>query len=115
MQFDRVAHWQPLNPPASDVTASEQKSPKQVTVSVVSPERERLGDARRHAHGPEAQAEGRGLEEEDGRARRRVASAPAGVPATIEIPVAGKGKKLIKKALKAGKEAEGHGHRDGDR
>ena len=100
-----IPDWQPLNPPAVDVTAGEQKSPKQVTVTVVSQNENASAtlDGTLKAPKPKAAASKKKTVELDA----VTVQLQPGVPQTVEIPVAGKGKKLIKKRSRAGKKPKG--------
>ncbi len=102
---DEDPDWQPLNPPAIDVSAGEQKSPKHVTVTVVSQNENAsvtLGGTLQAPKPKAATSKKKTVTLEP----LTLALQP-GVPVTVDIPVAGNGKKLLKRALKAGKKPKG--------
>jgi hypothetical protein len=102
---DESPSSQPLNAPVLDLTAGKQKSPKRVTVTVVSQNENAAAtlDGTLKAPKPKATASKKKTVQLDAVSLQL----EAGVPATVEIPVAGKGKNLLKKALKAGKKPKG--------
>jgi Tol biopolymer transport system component len=104
---DESPSWQPLNPPLLDVTAGKQKSPKAVTVTVVSQNENATatldGSLRAPKPKPKASASKKKTVELDA----VTVQLQPGVPQTVQIPVAGKGRKLIKESLKAGRKPKG--------
>jgi Tol biopolymer transport system component len=102
---DTFPDWQPLNPPALDVTVEKQKSTKAVIATIVSQNENATAtlDGSLKAPKPKAAASKKKTVELDA----VTVQLQPGVPVTVEIPVAGKGKKLIKKALRAGKKPKG--------
>ena len=102
---DTDPDWQPLNPPAIDISAGRQKSPKRVTVTVVSQNENATATLGGTLRAPKPKV--------SVSRKKTVTLEPLkielqpGVPTTVDIPVAGMGKKLLKKALKAGKKPKG--------
>jgi len=107
MQFDLNPTWQPLNPPAIEVTAGKQKSPKFVTATVISQNENATvsldGTLKAAKPKPKASASKKKTVELDA----VTLQLQTGVAQTVQVPVAGKGKKLIKKSLKAGRKPKG--------
>jgi dipeptidyl aminopeptidase/acylaminoacyl peptidase len=104
---DESPSWQPLNPPQIDVTTGKQKSAKSVTVTVASQNENATvtldGTLKAAKPRPKAFASKKKTVKLDA----VIVQLQPGVPQTVDIPVAGKGKKLIKKARKAGKPPKG--------
>jgi Tol biopolymer transport system component len=101
------ADWQPLNPPVIDLTAGKQRSAKKVTVTVVSESENATatldGTLSAKKPKPKAAASKKKTVELDA----VTLQLQPGVPVTVDVPVAGKGAKLLKKSLKAGKKPKG--------
>jgi TolB protein len=97
--------WQPVNPPVLEVTVGKQKSTKAVSATVVSQNENATVtlDGTLRAPRPKAAVSKKKTVELDA----VTVQLQPGVPVTVEIPVAGKGRKLIKRALKAGKKPKG--------
>ena len=105
---DESPSWQPLNPPLINfLEGGKQKSPKRVTVTVVSQNEDATatldGTIRAAKPKPKAAVSKKKTVELDA----VTVELQPGIPVTVQIPVAGKGKKIIKKSLKAGKRPKG--------
>jgi hypothetical protein len=104
---DEAPDYQPLNPPAIDVTAGQQKSAKKVTVTVISHNENATvtldGTLTAKKPKPKAAASKKKTVELDAVSLQL----EPGVPVDVEVPVAGKGSKLLKRSLKAGKKPKG--------
>lgn len=101
--------WQALNPPVIDLSARRQKSAKRVTITVVSQNENATVTLGGTLRAPKPKRKPKAAASK----KKTVALEPVsvqlqpGVPVTVDISVAGKGPKLIKKALKAGKRPKG--------
>ncbi len=107
MQYDTAPAWQPLNPPAIDLAAGKQKSPKHVTVSVVSQNENASVTLDGSLKAPQPKAGATASKKKTVQLDAVTIQLQPGQPVTVDIPVAGKGKKLVKRALKAGKKPKG--------
>jgi Tol biopolymer transport system component len=99
--------WQPLNSPAIDVTAGKQKSPKHVTVTVVAQTEDATTTLGGTLSAPKPKPKAGASKKKTVSLEPVSVQLQSGVPATVDIPVAGNGSKLLKKALKAGKRPKG--------
>jgi hypothetical protein len=102
---DESPNSQPINPPLLFLEVGKQKSAKRVTATLVSQNENAtvMLDGTLKAPKPKATASKKKTVELDAVS----VQLQPGVPVTVEIPVAGKGGKLIKRALKAGKKPKG--------
>jgi WD40 repeat protein len=104
---DESPSWQPLNPPLVGVTAGKQKSPKFVTATVVSQNENAAATLDGTLKAPKPKPKASVSKKKTVELDAVTIQLQPGVPVAVQIPVAGKGKKLIKKSLKAGKKPKG--------
>jgi TolB protein len=107
--LDFFPDWQPLNPPQIDVTVAKQKSPKFVTATVVSQNENATVtlDGTLRAPKPKPKPKASASKKKTVELDAVTLQLQPGVPQTVQVPVAGKGNKLLKKSLKAGKKPKG--------
>jgi Tol biopolymer transport system component len=106
-EFYASPDWQALNAPAIDATAGKQKSPNQVTVSVVSQNENATATLDGTLKAPKPKPRASASKKKTVELDSVTVQLEPGVPVTADIPVAGKGKKLIKKSRRAGKKPKG--------
>jgi Tol biopolymer transport system component len=104
---DFWTNWQPLNPPKCDLSgAAKQKSPKRVTVTVNCSENATVA-ASGELKAPQPKLGAAGSKSKLVTLDPVTTQVGAGTPTTITLATPKKGRRLLKKALKAGKKPKG--------
>jgi len=106
-EIDFWTSWQPLNPPKCDLSGEpKQKSPKQVIVTVTCPENASVA-ASGELKAPKPKLGVAASRKKTVTLDPVTIPVPASMPTTLTLTTPKKGRKLLKKALKAGKKPKG--------
>jgi TolB protein len=107
--YDYDPSWQPLNPPACELTGqAKQKSVKRVSVTVTCPNENATVVAEGLGKAPKAPKVGLALASKAKKFKIPAVTAqvPEGTPTSVTLKIPKKGKKALKKAAKAGKKGK---------